>query len=46
MDRKEKQVIGSVEYQLADDEYFEKRTLRRYAGVWSLWALAARGESR
>ena len=23
MDRKEKQVIGSVEYQLADDEYFE-----------------------
>ena len=39
MDRKEKQVIGSVEYQLADDEYFEKRTLRRYAGVWSLWAL-------
>ena len=39
MDGNQKQVIGSVEYHVADDEYFEKRTLRRYAGVWSLWAL-------
>ena len=39
VDWKEKQVIGSVKYHVADDEYFEKRTLRRYADVWSLWAL-------
>ena len=39
MDRKKEQVIGSVQYHVADDVYFEKRTLRRYAGVWSLWAL-------
>ena len=39
MDGNQKQVIGSVEYHVADEEYFEKRTLRRYAGVWSLWAL-------
>ncbi len=30
---------GSVVYQAVDDGYFEKRGLRRYAGVWSLWAL-------
>ena len=28
-----------VEYTTADDGYFEKRKLRRFAGVWSLWAL-------
>ncbi len=31
--------VGSVTYRQADDKYFEKRGLRRYAGVWSLWAL-------
>ena len=30
---------GSVTYREAGAEYFEKRLLRRYAGVWSLWAL-------
>lgn len=30
---------GSVSYNAEDDAYFEKRSLRRYAGVWSLWAL-------
>lgn len=30
---------GSVTYQKVGDEYFEKRKLRRYAGVFSLWAL-------
>lgn len=28
-----------VAYEEVDDTYFEKRGLRRYAGVWSLWAL-------
>jgi len=28
-----------VEYVPVADHYFEKRGLRRYAGVWSLWAL-------
>ena len=30
---------SGVTYQRADDEYFEQRGLRRFAGVWSLWAL-------
>lgn len=29
----------SITYQTADDGYFEKRGLRRFAGAWSLWAL-------
>ena len=28
-----------VEYTHVADQYFEERGLRRYAGVWSLWAL-------
>jgi ethanolamine permease len=28
-----------VTYTKADDAYFEQRKLRRFAGVWSLWAL-------
>lgn len=28
-----------VSYEKVGDEYFQKRKLRRYAGVWSLWAL-------
>jgi ethanolamine permease len=28
-----------VSYKAVDDQYFEKRGLRRYAGVFSLWAL-------
>lgn len=35
----EKTQVGAVTYRQADDEYFAKRTLRRHAGVWSLWAL-------
>ena len=31
--------VGSVTYQNADKEYFEKRGLKRHARVWSLWAL-------
>lgn len=30
---------SSVQYTKVDQSYFEKRGLRRYAGVWSLWAL-------
>jgi len=35
----EKQSVGSVTYKTVSQEYFEKRGLRRYAKVWSLWAL-------
>ena len=31
--------VGPVTYREAGLEYFAKRTLRRHAGVWSLWAL-------
>ena len=34
-----KKKLGTVEYQDVGDAYFEKRGLRRYARVWSLWAL-------
>jgi ethanolamine permease len=37
--RPEKQTVGGVTYSAADSNYFEKRQLRRYARVWSLWAL-------
>lgn len=30
---------GGVTYRQADANYFERRSLRRFAGVWSLWAL-------
>lgn len=30
---------SSVSYTKVDKSYFEKRGLKRYAGVWSLWAL-------
>ncbi|MAG34452.1 MAG: amino acid ABC transporter permease [Deltaproteobacteria bacterium] len=30
---------GGVTYREADAAYFERRGLRRFAGVWSLWAL-------
>jgi ethanolamine permease len=30
---------GGVTYKKVDQSYFEKRGLRRYAKVWSLWAL-------
>jgi ethanolamine permease len=32
-------VSSGVNYTKVDAAYFEKRGLRRYAGVWSLWAL-------
>lgn len=32
--------VQGVGYTQADEGYFEKRGLRRHAGVWSLWALA------
>ena len=28
-----------MSYQVKDDAYFERRGLKRFAGVWSLWAL-------
>jgi ethanolamine permease len=31
--------LGSVEYVRVEAEYFERRGLKRYARVWSLWAL-------
>lgn len=33
------QTGGGVAYRNAGSEYFEKRGLQRYAGIWSLWAL-------
>ncbi len=30
---------SSVSYTTVDHSYFDKRRLKRYAGVWSLWAL-------
>ena len=30
---------GGVTYRETDASYFEQRSLRRFAGVWSLWAL-------
>jgi ethanolamine permease len=35
----DKKTVGSVTYQNAGKDYFEKRSLRRHARVWSLWAL-------
>ncbi|NDV86019.1 amino acid permease [Aurantimonas aggregata] len=29
----------AISYQTADAGYFDKRSLKKYAGVWSLWAL-------
>jgi ethanolamine permease len=31
--------VGAVTYREAEEGYFERRSLRRHAGVWSLWAL-------
>jgi ethanolamine permease len=35
----DQKTVGSVTYQNAGKDYFEKRGLRRHARVWSLWAL-------
>jgi ethanolamine permease len=35
----QKKSVGSVTYQNADKDYFEKRGLKRHARMWSLWAL-------
>jgi ethanolamine permease len=35
----EQRTIGAVTYREADEAYFAQRRLRRFAGVWSLWAL-------
>ena len=35
----ERRKVGAVTYRDAAEGYFEKRQLRRHAGVWSLWAL-------
>jgi ethanolamine permease len=35
----EQRTVGSVTYREAGQDYFDKRRLRRFAGVWSLWAL-------
>src|SRR5436190_23123051 len=34
-----KQGVGGVTYKKVGDDYFAQRGLRRYAKVWSLWAL-------
>jgi ethanolamine permease len=31
--------VGSITYRDTSADYFDKRRLRRHAGVWSLWAL-------
>jgi len=31
--------VGAVTYREVGADYFDKRRLRRHAGVWSLWAL-------
>ncbi len=31
--------VSGVTYEKAGHDYFEKRSLKRHAGVWSLWAL-------
>jgi ethanolamine permease len=31
--------VGSVAYESADAEYFDRRQLKKHARVWSLWAL-------
>jgi ethanolamine permease len=35
----QRRTIGAVTYREAGAEYFDQRRLRRFAGVWSLWAL-------
>jgi ethanolamine permease len=35
----QQRTIGAVTYREAEAGYFEQRRLRRFAGVWSLWAL-------
>jgi ethanolamine permease len=32
---------GGVSYEKVDAAYFDKRGLKRYAGVFSLWALGS-----
>ena len=36
---KNERTIGAVTYNETEEGYFEQRRMRRYAGVWSLWAL-------
>jgi len=35
----QRRTIGAVTYRETSDQYFAQRKLRRFAGVWSLWAL-------
>jgi ethanolamine permease len=35
----ERRKLGSVTYREVDQDYFEKRGLRRHAAFWSLWSL-------
>lgn len=35
----DQKTVGTVTYQNAGQDYFEKRSLKRHARVWSLWAL-------
>ncbi|HUG64923.1 MAG TPA: ethanolamine permease [Gaiellaceae bacterium] len=35
----QQRTVGGVTYREAGEQYFEQRRLRRFAGVWSLWAL-------
>lgn len=38
--RSEARKVAGATYQRAGDGYFEKRTLKRSAGIWGLWGLA------
>ena len=35
----DKKGAAGIAYRKAEADYFEKRGFRRFAGVWSLWAL-------
>ena len=37
--------VGSVTYREAGQDYFERRGLKRSAGVWGLWGLAVAGQA-
>src|SRR5262245_29725063 len=39
----DRKTVGSVTYQNAGKDYFEKRSLKRHARGWSLWALGVVG---
>lgn len=38
--RKDSAKVAGATYTRAGQEYFQKRTLKRSAGIWGLWGLA------